>query len=85
MAKSIQKVPYKIADYIKEHFKEDFLFEVKEVREINGKLHYLIEVAKNNFIHTLLFNEAGELVQEEANQAFPSDRYEAPGSADIPD
>lgn len=80
-----QKLPYKISEYIKEHFREDFLFEVKEVRKTKGHWYYLIEVTKDDYIHTLKFNEHGVLVKDEAEQAFPPDPYEAPTFEDTPE
>lgn len=78
-----QKLPYQITEYIKEHFREDFLFEVKEVRQIKGHWYYTIEVTKDNYSHTLRFSENGELIKDEADQTFPPDVHEEPTFEDI--
>ncbi len=80
-----EKIPHKISDYIKEHFREDFLFEVKEVQQLGKHLNYIVEVSKDDFIHLLRFNENGDLVKEEAEQAFPPDTHEGPTFEDIPE
>jgi hypothetical protein len=74
--KTEKRIPHGISDYIQEHFKEDFLFDVKEVKEIDGHSVYTVEVSKDDYIHTLRFNEEGTLLKEEAEQAFPPDRHE---------
>lgn len=77
-------IPYKISEYIKEHFREDFLFEVKDVKEVKGHRYYSVEVAKDDVIHKLTFNEKGSLVEEVADDAFPTDWHEERGLDDIP-
>lgn len=79
MNASSQRFPLRISEYVKDHFREEFLFEVKDVRQIKGQWYYTIEVTKDNYIHTLRFNEKGELVNEKADQAFPPDIHEEPG------
>jgi hypothetical protein len=83
--KTDQRIPFGISDYINEHFKEDFLFDVNEVKEINGHPVYIVEVSKDNYIHTLRFNEDGTLLKEEADQAFPPDIHEEQIFRDVPE
>lgn len=78
MAPKAQKLPVKISDYITDHFKEDFLFEVRDVKRSGGQLYYIIEVSKDNYITTLKFNEDGDLVQEESTRAFQEDAHDEP-------
>jgi len=85
MKKDLPAIPYRISEYIQEHFKEDFLFEVKEVKNIKGQLFYPVEVTKDDYLHRLLFNEAGLLVNEEVEQAFPPDIHEEQYTGDLPD
>ena len=80
-----QKLPYRISEYIKDHFREDFLFEVKEVKQLKGRWFYTIEVTKDTYIHTLKFDEEGELIKDEADQAFPPDVHEGPSFEEIPE
>jgi hypothetical protein len=80
-----QILPYKITDYVREHFREDFLFEVKKVVQVNGHPQYEIEVSKDDYIHRLSFNENGDLIREDAEQAFPADEHEGPNFEEVPD
>lgn len=79
-----KKIPNKVSEYIRDHFREDFLFKVKEVAQVNGKWHYTVEVTKDDYIHTLQFNEKGTLVKQEEDQAFPTDIHEERGFDDLP-
>lgn len=72
------KIPHKISDYITEHFKEDFLFDIKETKKIKGHTFYTIEVSKDDYIYTLRFSEEGDLLSKEADEAFPPDPHEEP-------
>ncbi|UII30681.1 hypothetical protein LVD17_20520 [Fulvivirga ulvae] len=74
--KKYDKLPYKISAYINKHFKEDFLFDVKEVRKEKHKVVYTIEVAKDGYIHMLQFNEEGRVLNQETEQAFPADDHD---------
>lgn len=74
--KSERRIPIGISDYINDHFKEDFLFEVKDVRDIQGQSVYSVEVCKDDYIHKLKFREDGTLVTQESEQAFPPDIHE---------
>ncbi|MDH4091153.1 MAG: hypothetical protein OEV74_15335 [Cyclobacteriaceae bacterium] len=76
MKASGQNLPYKISEYIQSKFREDFLFEVKQVRPIGGQLMYTVEVSKDGYIYTLNFNVEGDLIAEEAAQAFPPDSHD---------
>jgi hypothetical protein len=80
-----RKIPAGISNYVKEHFREDFLFDVKEVKEIQGHSYYVIEVSKDDYIHTLKFNEHGTLLQEDAEQAFPPDMHEEQPFGEVPE
>lgn len=83
--KSVQKIPFGITDYINKNFKEDFLFEVKEVKEMNGHIIYVIEISKDDYTHTLRFDEDGTLLKENAEQAFPPDSREGQSFEEVPE
>ena len=85
MTENMQKLPYGISDYIREHFREDFLCEVVEVQKMKGHFDYLIEVSKDERIHHLHFNENGTLLKEEIEPAFPKDIHEEPTLEDLPE
>lgn len=67
-----QLLPYNLTNYIDTHFREDFLFEVKNIIEVDGHKQYEVEVAKDDYIYTLLFDEQGNLLRESAEEAYPS-------------
>lgn len=85
MKTKIQSLPLKASEYIQDHFREDFLFEVKEVKKIKGQFYYFIQVTKDDYIHSLLFNEQGNLVNDVAEEAFPTDIHEEQASGDVPE
>lgn len=85
MKNKADKIPAAISEYVEAHFKEDFLFDVKDIKELQGHTYYTIEVSKDNFIHLLKFNEDGKLVKEEASQAYPADMHDEPGYDEISD
>jgi hypothetical protein len=85
MADNLQKIPPKAVEYIKEYFREDFIFDLKGVRKFRGEDYYLVEVAKDEYIHHLTFNESGKLVDQIADEAFPSDELDGSGYKDIPE
>ena len=85
MSRDTQTIPMKITDYIQDHFREEFLFEVKTIIQVKGHPQYEIEVSKDDFIHKLSFNENGDLLKEETEQAFPPDEHEGPTFEDLPD
>lgn len=85
MATNREKLPYGISEYIRNHFREDFLFDVKDVKKVGDRMYYTIEVSQDNYIHTLKFDEKGQLVREDADEAFPPDTHDAPGYGDIPE
>ncbi len=84
MKESGQEIPYKISEYIQSKFREDFLFEVKKVQAIGGQLTYTVEVSKDDYVHTLRFNASGDLIADEAAQAFPPDMHEEDPYGDLP-
>ncbi len=85
MKQKIQSIPFKISEYIQDHFKEDFLFEVKDIKKIREQLYYFVEVTKDDYIHSLQFNEQGDLVEKNAEEAFPPDLHEGQTFGDVPE
>ena len=79
-----RRLPYKASEYIKNHFREEFLFELKETKQIDGHWFYTVEVTKDDYIHTLRFDDQGALVKKEEDEAFPTDMHEAQGFDDLP-
>jgi hypothetical protein len=85
MNRETQTIPYKINDYIRDRFREDFLFELKKVIQVKGHPQYEIEVSKDDYLYKLSFNENGDLLNEEAEPAFSQDEREGPGFGDVRD
>lgn len=83
--KTEQKIPFAISEYIRDHFKEDFLFYVKDIRAVHGHQVYTVEVSKDNYIHQLKFNEDGTLVDERSAEAFPPDIHEEQTFGEVPE
>lgn len=83
--KSEEKIPFGITDYISKNFRDDFLFKVKDIRENNGHPVYTIEVSKDDYLHTLRFDENGTLVKKDADQAFPPDIHEEQTFGEVPE
>lgn len=79
MKPSTIRIPQGIADYVKDRFREEFLFDVKSVVNVEGETFYNVQVTKDGYIHALRFNAHGQLVKEEADFAFPEDVYELRG------
>ncbi len=79
------KIPAAISDYITNHFKEDFLFDVTEVNEHTGHKVYSVAVSKDNFIYTLKFDANGKLVHEDTTQAYPADMHDESGYDEMPE
>lgn len=79
-----RRLPYKASEYIKNRFREEFLFELKETKQIDGHWFYTVEVTKDDYIHTLRFDDQGALVKKEEDEAFPTDMHEAQGFDDLP-
>lgn len=78
-------LPLGITEYIREQFREDFLFAVKKIFVKNGLKHYLVQVSKDDFIHMLTFDERGRIVVNQTDPAFPSDPREGLGFGETPE
>jgi hypothetical protein len=79
------KLPYAATEYIAKRFREEFLFELKEHKQVKGQWIYVVEVSQDDFIHTLQFDEKGALVREEADPAFPADAHDGPAPEEVPE
>ncbi|SMO65947.1 hypothetical protein [Solitalea koreensis] len=75
MIENMEVIPYKISEYIQEHFRDDFLSEIKKVRDLQN-VFYEVEITQNNLTYYLRFNEMGTLISEEADPTFPEDDHE---------
>jgi hypothetical protein len=80
-----EHIPSGIADYIEQNFRDEFLFEVKNISKKGMHTTYTVEVSKDNYIHILKFDENGVLLKEDANEAFPSDIHEEQSFGEVPE
>jgi hypothetical protein len=83
--KTDERIPFGVTDYIQKKFREEFLFEVKDIRKNNGHAVYTIEVSKDDYIHTLRLDENGTLLKEEVSEAFPPDIHEERTFGEVPE
>jgi hypothetical protein len=79
------KLPYAATEYIAKRFRKEFLFELKEHKQVGGKGVYVVEVSQDGFIYTLRFDEKGLLTGEEVDPAFPADAHDGPVPEDVPE
>jgi hypothetical protein len=66
-----QSLPFNLTNYINTHFREEFLFEVKNILQVDGRTEYEVQVSKDDYIYTLWFDEEGRLLRQNAEQAYP--------------
>lgn len=79
------KLPYAATDYITKRFRKEFLFELKEYKQVKDKWIFVVEVSQDNYIHTLEFDAKGALLSEKADPAFPADAHEGPIPEEVPE
>lgn len=63
--KIIEALPLGISEYLKEHFREDFLTETKKTINKAGKVTYNVQVSSQNSLYHLKFNSKGILIEKE--------------------
>jgi hypothetical protein len=80
-----KKLPPKINDYIRKHFKGEFLFKVNSVNKKGSHTVYTLDIAKDEHVYHLKFDEKGWLMRKEVEEAFPAAGYEDPGLGDSPE
>ena len=70
-------IPIRISEYIKQNFREDYLTEIKHVKDSKGIGFYYVDVTHEDNIYHLKFNESGELIQKEIESViYPDDEIE---------
>ena len=84
MTSAEHKLPPKINDYIRRHFREDFLFKVQSVRKVGEHYQYALDVAKDEHIYHLKFDENGWLIRKVVEEAYPADGFDDPSLGDTP-
>ncbi|MBL0340714.1 MAG: hypothetical protein IPP71_07230 [Bacteroidetes bacterium] len=70
-------IPVPISEYIKQNFREDYLTEIKLVKDSKGIGFYYVDVTHEDNIYHLKFNESGDLMQNEIESvSYPEDEIE---------
>lgn len=76
-------LPYAATEYIAKRFRKEFLFELKDRRQVEGRWQYEVEVSQDGYIHTLYFSDQGALLKEVADPAFPGDEHDGPTPEEV--
>lgn len=80
----LHHLPASINEYIREHFYEDFLAEIREQTGKDG-LYYEVDITKDEILHHLVFNKEGHLISSNSEPLFPQDPHEDFFTGDEPD
>ena len=76
------QIPAGISEYIKQNFREDYLTDIKPVRDQKGVTFYYVDVTHEDNIYHLKFSGSGELIQKDVEAVrYPDDEVEL-GSVD---
>lgn len=73
---SIHQLPPEASAYIRDHFREEYLIEIKEEKDKHGHIYFKVEVSENDIIHHLKFDKNGKLIKSETEPTFEEDYYE---------
>ena len=76
MTSADYKLPVKINDYIQRHFRGEFLFKINSVRKTGNHTVYDLDIAQDEHIYHLKFDENGWLMRKEVEEAYPPDGYQ---------
>lgn len=70
-------IPAGISSYINEKFHDDFLTEIKMVKDKSGKGYYYVDVTHNDNVFHLTFDGSGKLLKQEIEPILsPDDELE---------
>jgi hypothetical protein len=67
MTSADYKLPVKINDYIQRHFRGEFLFKINSVRKTGNHTVYDLQIAQDEHIYHLKFDENGWLIFNNIN------------------
>lgn len=75
-------VPFGINEYVRTHFKDDYLTEIRPFVNKSGCTEWFVDVTHDSTIYHLRFNTDGNLIEQEVDPiAFPGEDVEI-GEAD---
>lgn len=70
-------IPAKIGDYVREHFSEEgLLIDINERNDEHGRLCYYVDLTQDDFVHHLVFDKNGTLLNISEEPLFPQDPHE---------
>ncbi len=72
----MDKIPFEISAYIKDHFREGCLSDIKTERTESGHFQYKVKVYEDQLIHLLEFNEKGHLIKSDERPVYNEDYFE---------
>lgn len=58
-------IPPAISEYIRDHFKEDFLTEINSYMNSKGEINYSVDISNENTLYHLKFHSDGRLFQKD--------------------
>ena len=81
-SQSTHPIPAGISEYIKQNFREDYLTDIKSVKDAKGAEFFYVDVTHEENIYHLKFNDNGELILKDVESVrYPDDEVEL-GNAD---
>jgi hypothetical protein len=75
-------IPAGISEYIRDHFRDDYLTEVRTVKNKAGDLFYFVDVTHDQNLFHLKFDAHGRLVLQETEPILQLDDEEEIGNVD---
>jgi hypothetical protein len=75
-------IPAGISEYIKSQFRDDYLTEIRTVKNKAGEIFYFVDVTHDKNLFHLKFDEHGKLVLQETEPILELDDEEEIGNVD---
>lgn len=76
------EIPSPISEYIRKNFREDFINDVKLVKDDHGVGFYFVDITHETKTYHLKFSETGTLVQNEIESVVVPDDESELGTVD---
>lgn len=71
-----KKFPERISAYLKIHFENSFVSDIKRMRDKWGDIIYKVTISQDNLLLRLKFDEDGVMILREAEQLLELDKNE---------
>ena len=79
---SKKPIPAGISEYIREHFRNDFLTDIRAVKNKSGELFYYVDVTHDKNLFHLKFDAYGNLLLRETEPIMELDDEDEIGTVD---